>query len=140
MGWIFKSVFRTVLVVLVFVGIFVVSVRSLVTKSPSSPSPTSDFSPATPGVPIHPKEKHSVLPFGHGHGLPKHAGGHSGSGVSSSQAPTPSPEEGQSDNTVSLVSAVVGMLGTLSTIYFAWVDRRDKRREFEQSRLRPPPG
>jgi hypothetical protein len=133
MGWIVKSRFRTVLVILIFLGVFVVSIRSFVKTSASPPGATSELPLPATGAPYRPEEKHSVLPLRPGNRpLPTRPGSRPGPGrTTPTPAPSPSqtPEDGQSSNTLSLVTAIVSMLGTLSTIYFAWADRRDKRME-----------
>jgi hypothetical protein len=121
MGWIVQSRLRTVLTILIFFGIFLLSLDSFLKKSPA-PVP---FSPPA-SAPFPREEKHADIRHPH-------------------PRPIPNPTPQTQGNTLSLLTAIVSMLGTLSTIYFAWLDHRIKQKEtdtkfaeYERSKLSRP--
>jgi hypothetical protein len=102
--WITRSRLRTALVIAFFFGIFVFSIHSFFLSSASrAPSGGSASTPAYREAIRRP-------------GVP--------------QKPS-QPAPAEQSNALNLLSAAVGMFGTLSTVWFAW--RADQRAKFESN-------
>jgi hypothetical protein len=137
MAWIVQSRLRTILAVLIFFSIFLLSTY-LFFQKPTALIPKSAPEAATDVEPSFREDnKHKSEFRRHPSPIKTPDPGRSLPPVSTSL-----PSQG---NYLSLLTAIVSMLGTLSTIYFAWLDHHTKQKgptvkydEYERNKLSPP--